>query len=797
MLIDAALQYAARGWRVFPLHTTVTGACSCGRDCGRDAGKHPRTPNGVKDATIDRATIERWWQRWPDANIGLATGSGLVVLDLDLAEEIGKFQAIAAQHGGLPPTLTGKTGRGLHIYLAGDLPGSRKVDGLLVRGEGGYVVAPPSLHASGQYYQWVVDLPLAPMPDWFRDWVQTTGNPNNYTVNNPTVSLGAIPAYLSKSPHISQSVSQYSSTTTAAKAAAALKTPWSHAEQARIASALAAIPASCDRDTWLHIGMALHELDWSSGPEGGDLGFALWQAWSETGGEKYQGLHDLETRWRSFGKPGRGGITLGSLYFKAEQHGWAGNAPRAAPEAHAGVNGAVSAEAVLPASMTTLGPAHAAPNHESPLIHLNEKYSVIGDVGGKCLVLGWVPSKVDEVIRVPSFQAFRAFSERYASQYVMVRKQKGDDWIEEQAQLGATWLKWRRRKSFEGIDLVPNGAAVLPGNLLNLWHGFAVEPKAGSWDMMQAHIARVMAAGEAKSLEYILKWAAWSVQNPGERAEVALVFRGEKGSGKGTFANALKKIFGQHGLQIFNSKHLVGAFNGHLRNCLLLFADEAFWAGDKQGESTLKGMLTEPALMIEQKGVDAAPWKNRLHVIMAANAEWVVPTSHDERRYAVFDVDNSMRQDKRYFNALYAERDSGGLAAMLFDLLRVDLKGWHPREVVQTKGLMRQKERSLDPRHEWWEDVLQNGRLPMQNDSMLVATQTMVGLARDAVPKLKDISANAIGRFLRDFGCLQIHRTQGNFWRVPELGQARANWDRKFGAWNWRTQAELWNEKRG
>ena len=161
---------------------------------------------------------------------------------------------------------------------------------------------------------------------------------------------------------------------------------------------------------------------------------------------------------------------------------------------------------------------------------------------------------------------------------------------------------------------------------------------------MQRHIFEVLADGNRAYAEYIFKFAAWAVQNPGDRAEVALVFRGGKGSGKGTFANALKRMFGQHGLQIFNSKHLVGAFNGHLRNCLLLFADEAFWAGDKQGESVLKGLITEPALMIEQKGVDAAPWKNRLHVIMAANADWVVPASHDERRYAMFDASPAPHQ---------------------------------------------------------------------------------------------------------------------------------------------------------
>ena len=90
-LLEAALQYAGRGWAVLPLHTPVLAnvsaplACSCGRDCGRDAGKHPRLRNGVKGASSDRETIEEWWRQWPDANVGIATGTP-PVLDIDGAE---------------------------------------------------------------------------------------------------------------------------------------------------------------------------------------------------------------------------------------------------------------------------------------------------------------------------------------------------------------------------------------------------------------------------------------------------------------------------------------------------------------------------------------------------------------------------------------------------------------------------------------------------------------------------------------------------------------------------------------
>lgn len=822
MLLDHALQYAGRGWRVFPVHTTVTGQCSCGRACGKDAGKHPRIKAWQKHATTDPAQINAWWAKWSDANVGVACGSGLVVLDLDGAEEIERFKAIAKPHGGMPETLVAQTGRGFHLYLSGELAGSGKADGLLVRGEGGYVVAPPSLHASGQRYQWVRDVLCAPMPDWFKTWVLTRGN----TKQNPDTSLsalGPLPGYISR-----RQIQPNQGLITKRSKLGSSEVPQTEAEFKRIASALGAIPASISRDPWLHVGMALHSLHWER-PDGSDLGFEMWRAWSETGGEKFQGVHDLETRWKSFGKPGRERITLGTLYHLAEQHGWIGNAPRAYAEKNprregqgqgservSGMeNSAFQSNAFAsgaghgqpPGSNEALGSIPYANGHtiplpkelstpldESPLISLNQKYAAIGDIGGKCLVLGWVPSKIDATVSVPSLQSFSAFRERYANQYVMVEKEKRGELVEEPAQVGTYWLNWRKRRSFEGIDLVPGGGYELPGKILNLWQGYAVQPHPGRWDRMKEHVAEILAEGDPKSLEYIMKWSAWAVQNPGERAEVAMVFKGDKGSGKGTFANALRQIFGPHGLQIFASKHLVGSFNAHLANCLFLFADEAFWAGDKQGESTLKGLVTEPVAMIEKKGIDAIQWKNRLHIIMSANAEWVVPASHDERRYAVFQVSSKQKQSEKYFSALKQELDQGGLSAMLHDLLQVQLGDWHPRRIVNTEALRQQKIRSMNHLQEWWESILQDGAMPVRAETPDSAmSQYLIHHCREFAPRLKDLTTSAFGRFLSEQGCIKLHKTGGNAWRFPSLAEARDKWTRHYNGWEWHAEAGEWS----
>ena len=179
--VTTALAYAERGWRVFPLHGIVNGVCTCGRpDCG-SAGKHPLVRRGLYEATTDARVIKEWWRGWRSANIGVATGaeSGIVVIDIDLPaayDSLGTVIELAA-----PLTLTGLTGGGgVHLVYAsvdtglgnsaGRLPGvGDDLPGIDLRGNGGYVVAPPSLHRSGARYAWLdADRAIAPAPEWLK-----------------------------------------------------------------------------------------------------------------------------------------------------------------------------------------------------------------------------------------------------------------------------------------------------------------------------------------------------------------------------------------------------------------------------------------------------------------------------------------------------------------------------------------------------------------------------------------------------------------------------------------------------
>jgi hypothetical protein len=774
--LESALQAVGRKWYVLPV--------------GRD--KVPLIKWG-KGASRNLRLIEWWWRQWPDANVGIVTGSksGFAVLDIDGP----KGRALLAQYSGpLPDTLAVTSGRpegGEHRYfLCPEAVSGIALDGLELKANGQYAVGVGSVHESGAVYDWANQHMIAPLPPELVAWMDAQPRasrrrkPRTPQAADMLASrLGPRPAYLNNAVPIN-----------ARAVLPAVGFPKT-ASIEDIEAAMVVIPNPDEVwDEWKVVGMTI----WAS-CEGAATGLVLFETWSRKSTAKWK-EGGAEKAWAEITNCPPNDLGFGSLVTRARtatgDPNWLPPSRRPRPAVPAG-EPAGEVPSPQPGPFANGMNVHAQPffqgSDENPLILLNKRYSVVEDLGGKCLVMSWVPSKIDDAVKVPSFQSFKSFSERYANRYITIGS--GED--KEVKQLGPYWLKWTKRKSFESIDLVPNGPAVLPDNVLNLWNGFAIEPVRGVWPLMQRHIGQVLAGGDATAAWYITKFAAWAVQHPGERAEVALVFRGGKGSGKGTFANALRRVFGQHGLQIFNSKHLVGAFNGHLRNCLLLFADEAFWAGDKQGESVLKGLITEQALMIEQKGVDAAPWRNRLHIIMAANADWVVPASHDERRYAMFDVSGTRIGDKAYFDALHAEMRNGGLAAMLWDLQRLDLGDWHPREIVRTAALQEQKELSLQLLQAWWEALLQGGMLPGDTSNApneVGATRLLMHL-RDHIGSVREANATALGRFLRRQGCDGFHTRDGNIWRFKPLAQHRAAWVRHIGTWTWRNNLADWQPR--
>jgi hypothetical protein len=147
------------------------------------------------------------------------------------------------------------------------------------------------------------------------------------------------------------------------------------------------------------------------------------------------------------------------------------------------------------------------------------------------------------------------------------------------------------------------------------------------------HLRHNICAGNADHFHYTVNWMAHAVQRPEIQPGVAIILRGKEGTGKGVFVTMLGRCFGPHFRHVVNEKHLTGNFNAHLQQCTLLYADEAFFAGDRGHESTLKALITEDSILIEPKGLDCFAVRNCVHLVMASNADWVVPASADARRH--------------------------------------------------------------------------------------------------------------------------------------------------------------------
>lgn len=209
---QAAINYVEKGWYVFPLYSVLKdGTCSCGRISCTDIGKHPKTQRGLKDASRDLTILDKWFnQGSKPSNIAILTGqkSGITVIDIDIGD--GKFGAeswseIVSEHGE-PVTLASQTGSGgMHLifkYNAAVKTAANYLGkGIDTRNDGGYIVAPPSIHLSGKEYKWINEEPLADLPGYLASRKERRGRPrkddlhrSKYTIEQVEYMLSFVPA---------------------------------------------------------------------------------------------------------------------------------------------------------------------------------------------------------------------------------------------------------------------------------------------------------------------------------------------------------------------------------------------------------------------------------------------------------------------------------------------------------------------------------------------------------------------------------------------------------------------------
>jgi hypothetical protein len=287
----------------------------------------------------------------------------------------------------------------------------------------------------------------------------------------------------------------------------------------------------------------------------------------------------------------------------------------------------------------------------------------------------------------------------------------------------SVWLERPDRRDYDGIVFDPG---VDHGSrYYNLWQGFAVQPRKAKIDLYLDHIYNVIASGDQKVYDHIIALMADGVQlrpKPG----VAMAIIGSQGVGKGIFVKNYGLLFGRHFLHITQASHLTGRFNRHLAEGMVVFVDEAFWAGDKQAEGTLKALVTEERLMIEPKGCDAYPVKNHNRLFLASNNDWIVPAGMEERRFFVVRASDKHMQDREYFGRIQKQMDSGGREGLLRYLQKYKLDNIDLTAFPRTEELANQKLLSMDPVERFWYAVLQEGKL-FENDG-----SSLSGITRKA-----------------------------------------------------------------
>lgn len=424
---------------------------------------------------------------------------------------------------------------------------------------------------------------------------------------------------------------------------------------------------------------------------------------------------------------------------------------------------------------------------------INKSYALVL-MGSKAVVVQEREAgPVLDRVQILTLDAFRAwFSNKPTEIIASDGKIKTVTWAR-------AWETHRERRQYSGVEFFPNpdGEDGTPG-YLNFWRGFSVEQRAGGkYGIFRDHLLNNICGGDQALYRYVFGWFAHMMQRPRERLGTALVLRGAMGSGKTKVGEVFGSLIADHFFQVDDPRYITGQFNAHMAKCLLLQAEEAFWAGDKHAEGRLKGLITSENQMIESKGIDPIRMPNRVRVLMTSNEEWVVPAGKDERRFCVLDVHPRCAQNHDYFREMDDELNNGGRETLLDDLLSFDIDSIHLRQAPRTAALLEQKLRTLEPIESWFYDRLIAGapthggdtwpiHIPVDalyKDYLHFANEIGIGRRRDPatfgsrIRKLVDGIGKSRPRVLDAEG--QSRRQQ--CYELPPLDRCRESFERLLG----------------
>ncbi len=680
-LRDAALQLAREGFPVFYCHYILgNGACSCGKpNC--KSGKHPANgKGGFLKATTDEGEIRRAWD--VPYNIGLATGHAwpgansdhkyLAVVDIDVAHGKKGRESLAAlieQYGPLPETRRVRTGSGgTHYYFltrvavknvtaddaSKNCPLGINID---VRGKGGYVIAPPSNHASGGHYEIEnPDSSIAPMPEWMEGLL--VGKPEN------TARTSA--------PGAGSTVYRDSDAQDAAVADNAYKTLTDEELQA----ALDAIPPEelnsyepgSDRPgCWWEVGAAL----WNILGDGNGT-FQRWLEFSRRA-TKYETNYskDLNT-WES-------GLRRMWSNFRPSKYGY------------------------------------------GTIIHyakLNKEYSIpnsiiqaVNAAVREQREAGWVYCIATQEFVSPD-RAQRLTKSQFSDKFAPQAPKRGT--------FADACLANEDYPRVDALTFAPNGEMFeTEGNQLklNLWRPSPVTPSPGDVGPFIEHAEFILPKERERQL--FLQYLAFQVRYPGVKVRWTVVLQGKQRTGKSYFGRMMAMVLGEHNVNRPTNERLHETWTDWQEGAQLIVVEELMGYGRQQLMNKLKPMITEPTTTVRLVGGHSYPMPNRYNFLMFTNHKGALKIDREDKRYCILFSPAERRADA-YYDALWSWTDKN-LPAIADYLATLPVDGFRPNgDAPETEARQQAIEMNRNEIATWIEDGIQNNEGPFACDLVVI-----------------------------------------------------------------------------
>jgi hypothetical protein len=406
------------------------------------------------------------------------------------------------------------------------------------------------------------------------------------------------------------------------------------------------------------------------------------------------------------------------------------------------------------------------------LTDMNQEYSHVV-IGGKHRIMTYKPCPVDGVRM--TFERVNDFYNYYSHKPKIATKNQG-----------TAWFQWEG-KTFHsnGIGYYPNSSK-LPKHVFNTFQGFGCQPSAGDIALILKHIREVLCADDEKASSYFIDWLAHIFQRPEQKPTVAVLMKSAEGTGKGTLYKLLKKMLGANAHQVNGSYQIMGRFNGIVAGRLLIFGDEVDMT-DKKVFDRAKGIISEPTISLELKGIDPEPIPNMARFIFTGNHDQIISAGTRERRFLVLEPSEHMIDDIEYWQSLNKQIDNGGAPAFLAYLQSIDITNFNPFKAPATKGLIEEKLLGLKPSLAFMHHELSLLR-PFNKAARLTAQdliRTYRNWASDTRLDVTEPAARSqMGKLMQALKIDVVGRSDrgdGKYYELPEVNNFKARFAKHLG----------------